>query len=192
MNQTFGDFHPEILANYQFFTMELFLHCLPKKYHRKTRYLYVAFISDYLANLFPVPENDHLALEKQLEVKSAATYITNELLENATKFSNIQANCSIQFGLGLCETNLIFTLTNCVAMNTAEKLQSFINELLTSDLDELYFRQLEKGAEENSNESGLGLLSMMNDYSAKLGWKMETVASESEIIFVTTMVHLPT
>nr|WP_245912130.1 hypothetical protein [Calothrix elsteri] len=62
---------------------------------------------------------------------------------------------------------------------------------MVSDANELYFSQLEKNAEdENSTASGLGLLSMINDYSAMLGWKFETIQEKPEIITVTTMVQL--
>jgi hypothetical protein len=36
----------------------------------------------------------------------------------------------------------------------------------------------------------LGILTMMNDYQAKLGWKFETIQNESEAIAVTIMVQL--
>ncbi|MGC8711268.1 MAG: hypothetical protein ACP5RH_02650 [Leptodesmis sp.] len=38
--------------------------------------------------------------------------------------------------------------------------------------------------------SGLGLLTMMTDYLAKLGWKFETINTDPQIILVTTMVQL--
>jgi hypothetical protein len=44
--------------------------------------------------------------------------------------------------------------------------------------------------DESESESGLGLLTMMNDYLAKLGWKFETVQQDPEVIAVTTMVRL--
>jgi hypothetical protein len=63
---------------------------------------------------------------------------------------------------------------------------------MTSDPNELYIHQLEKSAEDESNTiSGLGILTMMNDYLAEIGWKFETVQKETEVISVTTMVQLP-
>jgi hypothetical protein len=54
----------------------------------------------------------------------------------------------------------------------------------------LYIRQLEKNATDEYEESGLGLLTMMNDYLAKIGWKFATVTGEPEVITVTTMLQL--
>ena len=73
-----------------------------------------------------------------------------------------------------------------------DKFQEFIQELLSSDPEELYVQQIEKSAEdENGEASGLGFLTMLNDYSAKLGWKFETIQEEPKIIAVTTMVLVP-
>ena len=44
--------------------------------------------------------------------------------------------------------------------------------------------------DENSEASGLGLLTMINDYSAKLGWKFETTKENPNIIDVTTMAQI--
>lgn len=49
----------------------------------------------------------------------------------------------------------------------------------------LYLQQLE-----DTEESDLGLVTMMNDYQAKLGWKIETIKKEPELVTVTTMVQL--
>jgi Uncharacterized protein conserved in bacteria len=55
----------------------------------------------------------------------------------------------------------------------------------------MYIEKLEKNAaDESSTDSGLGLLTMLNDYSAKMGWKFETVQKDPEVIAVTTMVQL--
>ncbi|MDY7014363.1 MAG: hypothetical protein SVX43_12330 [Cyanobacteriota bacterium] len=62
--------------------------------------------------------------------------------------------------------------------------------MLGSEPDEFYFRQLEKGAEQQSNSSQLGIISMIYDYYAKLGWKIETLTQKPEITEVTTMVQL--
>ena len=84
---------------------------------------------------------------------------------------------------------LVFIVTNSIDPQAVETFQSFIKELLASDPSELYLQQLERDSE-SDNVSGLGLLTMMNDYFAKLGWKFETVQTDSPAIAVTTMVQL--
>lgn len=189
MNQVFGNFSEELLAN-KLFKIEFFLHSIPLVRRRQTRYLSIAFIGDYLSNLFPVNEENIAFFEKQLELKSAVTYITSELLENSMKFSYEKANYPIKLGICLLEKNLVFIASNGVNPKALHRLKTFIDELNSAEIDELYFRQLEKGAEEKSEESRLGLLSIMNDYNAKLGWNIETLKTDPEISTVTTMVQL--
>jgi hypothetical protein len=192
MNQLFGDFKEEIIANHKLFMMDFFIHSIPLERRKQTRYLFIAFITDYLANLFPVDEDDIKSYERQLQMKSAVTYIANELLENSMKFTHETVKYPIKIGICSLEQSLVFIASNCASGKTLESFKIFVHELTTSDSNALYFRQLEKGAEEKSEESRLGLLSMMNDYSAKLGWKIETVNKDPEITTVTTMVQLTT
>ena len=82
--------------------------------------------------------------------------------------------------------------TNTVSAEGLDKFQSFIQELLSYEPEKLYVQQIEKSAEEeNSGASGLGFLTMLNDYSAKLGWKFEIVQKNPKMIAVTTMVLVP-
>jgi hypothetical protein len=190
MNQIFGNFKEEILANHKLFMMDFFIHSIPLERRKQTRYLSIAFITDYLATLFPVDEEDIKSYGRQLQMKSAVTYIANELLDNSIKFNHEAVKYPIKFGICFLEKDLIFVASNCASEKTLESFKDFVHELTTSDINELYFRQLEKGAEEKSEESRLGFLSMMNDYSAKLGWKIETVNKNPEITTITTMVQL--
>jgi len=192
MTQILGNFREDILADYKLFTLELYVHAISRARRKQTRYLSVAFMTDYIANLFPTQEDDIHTFERQLKIKSAATYITNELLENCIKFHNDMFKYPIKISSCLQGKNLVLIATNCINLKTLEKLERFINELLRSDVSEFYFRQLEKGAEENSEQSQLGFLSMTNDYSAKLGWKIETINQNPELKTVTTMVQLTT
>ncbi|NET61002.1 MAG: ATP-binding protein, partial [Symploca sp. SIO2E6] len=86
---------------------------------------------------------------------------------------------------------VVLQAINSVSPTTVDKFQAFVQELTTSDPEELVIRQLEKNAEdENSHASGLGLLTMINDWKAKLGWKIETIQQEPEVVTVTTVVQL--
>lgn len=192
MNQIFGNFSEELIANHKVFMIDFYIHSIPVVRRKQTRYLSIAFINDYLANLFPVNEEDIKSYERPFHIKSAVTYIANELLENSIKFNHEAVKYPIKFGICLVDKNLVFVASNCVTERALEKFKDFVHQLTTSDIDELYFRQLEKGAEEKSEESRLGFLSIMNDYSAKLGWKIETINKDPEITTVTTMVQLTT
>jgi len=191
-NQILGNFRDNILDDYKLFTLELYVHAISPVRRKQTRYLSVAFMTDYIANLFPTQEDDIQTFERQLKIKSAATYITNELLENCVKFHDDRLKYPIRISSCLQGQDLILISTNCVNPGSLDKLEIFVNKLLTSDADELFFHQLEKGAEENSEQSQLGFLSMINDYRARLGWKIEAINSTLDVKQVTTMVQLTT
>jgi hypothetical protein len=62
---------------------------------------------------------------------------------------------------------------------------------LHQDPNELYFHQVERSVEDDSdNTSGLGLLTMINDYQAQLGWKFESISNQVTLVLVTTMAQV--
>ena len=195
MAQIFGDFI-EIFPIHQD-SLELIFtpNSLPIKKRWRGNRLSAHFIADYFSNFLPVDE-DEPAYERRIkDSKGAVSYVANELLENAMKFNNPETNFKVKFGIHFIEgvemTAALFA-TNSVGIKELDKLQEFIKKLLSSNPEELYIHQIEKSAEdENSQASGLGFLTMINDYSAKLGWKFEKIQEEPRVIIVTTMVLVP-
>jgi hypothetical protein len=149
------------------------------------------FLANYWGTFFPAhpSESTH---HHRTEVQDSVSYIANELLENAIKFSYEPAKIPIKIGIYLSTHLLRFYVSNSIDPQTIEPFHRYIQELLTEDPGELYIRQLERNAqEENSTESRLGFLTLLNDYEAKLGWKFDTIQQESgESLVVTTMVEL--
>jgi len=151
------------------------------------------YIAEYLATVLNNEENESDDAEYLAEIKSSASYIANELLENGMKYCNQHTEYPITFHIELASNEIRFFLENTIIPANAERLKEFINELDNSDPDEFYIRQLEKNAEaelEDNTSSGLGFLSIINDYSAKLGWKFQTVDQSSLVMSVTTLVRL--
>ncbi|MDF5714509.1 MAG: DUF6272 family protein [Rhizonema sp. NSF051] len=149
------------------------------------------FVSDYFLTFLP----DDLSKERMAAIKNTVSYVGNELLENAMKFNEESKRCKVKFGIRFPDdteqvTAVIFT-KNSVTFPTVKKIEAFIQELLCNDSQELYIQQVEKTtADEYSGESGLGLLSLINDYSAKLGWKFESETSSPQITIVTTIAQI--
>ncbi|NER53075.1 MAG: ATP-binding protein, partial [Symploca sp. SIO1A3] len=178
MTQTFGEYRENLPDDHEF----LILGFSPKSISIQQRWrnngLSADFIADYLTTFFPINEDYPNTQATQAEVKSAVSYIANELLENAMKFHDESSSYPIKFGIYLLEDaalTVVLQATNSVSSPTLDKFQAFVEELTTSDPEELVVRQLEKNAEdENSHASGLGLLTMLNDWNTKLGWKIET------------------
>ena len=190
MTQIFGDFQEDIPTNHEFLMIGFLPHSLPLKQRWRNNGLSADFVADYLTTFFPTNENEPDSLERQEQLKMAVNYVANELIDNAMKFNDETLKYPVKFGLHLLENTLVMTSTNCVSSQVLANFYEFINELKDSDLEDLYIQQLEKGAIEESYESRLGILTMMKDYLAKLGWKIETVQKDPEIITLTTRVQL--
>jgi len=157
------------------------------------------FVGDYFSAFLPTSEDDLNSDRRIKESRSAVSYVANELLENAMKFSDRSSKFKIRFGVYFLEHDLeqdsditaVIYATNSTPADNAEKFQAFLTELLAADPEEMYVTQVEKSLEDDSNASGLGFLTMINDYSAKLGWKFATIDDGgSQIQTVSSMAQI--
>ena len=166
----------------------------PIKQRWKNNRLSAHFVADYFTNFLPSDEEDPNREQRIKSSKSAVSYVANELLENALKFNDENSKYKVRFGIHFVEeagevTAVIFA-TNSIKPGAEDKLKVFIDQLLTSDPNELYVQQVEKSIEEDTAASGLGLLTMINDYGAEIGWKLETITGDDPVITVTTMAQI--
>jgi len=163
----------------------------PNSNSRKKRWrnngLSADFLGDYFAAFFP-DASDH-KIDKSEAIKGTVSFIANELLENAMKYSDENAKAAVGISLYLYEKELVFMATNYAKYESADRYKEFIREVVTRDTQELYTEQIEKTAL-GEGGSGLGLLTMINDYEANLGWKFVTWPDRTRLIEVTIMVQL--
>ncbi|MEG4418428.1 DUF6272 family protein [Microcoleus sp. LAD1_D5] len=190
MTQIFGDFI-EQPASQEYLIIGFSPSSVPLKQRWRNNGLSADFLADYLTTFFPGNQDEPSTIERQAEIKSAVSYIANELLENAMKFNDETSEYPIDIKLQLDSDGVIFSVANSISPQAVDKFQAYIQELLASEPSELYIQRLEKNAaDDNCTDSGLGLLTMLTDYTAKLGWKFQTVHKDPEVIAVTTMVQL--
>lgn len=143
-------------------------------------------LADFLAHYLIFYRNRDIQ-----KLKEEVSFIANELLENARKFNDETVEYPISIQFQLHRDHLILSATNNVPKKNVEGFQLFIQELLHSDLQKLYIREVERVNAQNDLTAGrLGLLMMIRNYKAKVGWKFETVQQAPEMIIVTTMVQL--
>lgn len=191
MVEILGDFDDNLPQAQEYLRIQF----LPSSYSLKQRWrnngLSADFMADYLTTFFPNTESDLTKVDRQAEIKSTIGFIANELLENAMKFSEESVSYPISITLYLLESKLVFVATNSMDDRRAKMLRAFIEKLLSCDPTVMYIEQVEKSAlAENEANSGLGILTAISDYSAKIGWKIETVRQNPQILTVTTMVQL--
>ena len=152
------------------------------------------FIADYFRNFY-ISKQEELSEtsdESNIEnLRDAVKYIANELLENAMKFQAKDVIVSAKIVLALYEKEIIFYIQHGVTTEQALILQAFIENLLSHDAQELYLEAMRSSAkEENLNYSGMGLLSIICDHNAKLGWKIQSLPKDDKHKVVTTMTSL--
>lgn len=191
MAQLFGDFEEDSCISQEYLVLGFSPSSIPVKQRWRNNGLSADFLADYLTTFYPVDPDDPDSVYKRKEIKSAVSYIANELLENAMKFHDELSQRPISIQMRLRDGMLKFCVTNSVRPQTLKKFKAFIQEVTENDPQELYIRKLEQNAlEDNHTGSGLGLLTMINDYMATVGWKFEIVQINPEVITVTTMVRL--
>lgn len=190
MAQIFGDFIDNSSPSPEYLTIGFSPSSMPLKQLWRNNGLSASFIADYLVTFFPVDEDESDALDKRNKMIGAARYVVNELLENAMKFSDEISQYPVSIKLELKKDCLVFHATNAINPQAVPAFQALIQELTTSNSYELFMRRLLENTRDNWDKSGLGLLTIMNDYMAKLGWKFETIQQKPEIITVTTTVQL--
>jgi hypothetical protein len=191
MAQIFGDYQDQPSKNQEHLTIVF----SPSSGQLQERWynngLSADFMADYFSTFFPRGEESISGINSKAEVKNIVSFIANELLENAMKFSDRTLDYPISITLQLQKNGFVFFATNSVVSQSVSPFQDYIQKLLNSDPGELIVHQLEKNAEDKTNTgSGLGILTLMSDYLAKVGWKFETVQDNPNITTVTTMVYL--
>ncbi len=188
--QVFGDY-VERPQQDEHLTLGFSPSAIPVKKRWRNNGLSADYVANYLATFYPINASNPDSIDKLAEMKSAVSYIANELLENSMKYADTTALYPITLHTQIEDNKIRLFVDNSILASQAENFQSFIQELLHSNPDELFIRKLEENAEDdNTSSSGLGFLTMINDYSAKLGWKFDTVEKNSPVMTVTTMVEL--
>jgi hypothetical protein len=197
--ETFGDFIEPLPANGEYMHISFSPSSAPLKRRWENNGLSADFIADYFRTFYVGRQEESGSAADDLVVENlrdGVKYVANELLENAMKFQSRGVPFTARLFLSLYSERLIFSVTNGVDKSQADALKEFIRSLTDSDPHELYFEAMRSSArEENAKRSGLGLLSMMCDYSAKLGWKFATITpvqDDEPILTITTMVTLAT
>ncbi len=122
----------------------------------------------YTAQTIPTAVPDNYL--PQQAVQDILSYLLNELFENCAKFSGGPI-LDVCYQSWLQDETMIFQLTNHIEPENQPAFIATIQELLTSDPDELYFQKLEENAEFDVEGSGLGYLTLIKDYGIRFGFR---------------------
>jgi hypothetical protein len=125
------------------------------------------FLARYYSYYFPYREKATDRISRET-AENNISYILNELIENTAKYSDAE-NKGVEVQVSLRETDIVFEVSNHVTAPRAESFIRLARGLLEGNPEELYMTQLEK----NTDSSGLGYLTMINDYGVSLGFKVD-------------------
>lgn len=134
------------------------------------------FLADYVTSFFPGTKDGPDVEARKAEFRGEVSYVANEILENAMKHSLNTLPYPITIRMILKENQILFVGTNTTSAASAQKFKAFVRKLASGDPAEIYMEILERSAE--SGESGLGLVTMINDYGANLAWEFECVSED--------------
>jgi hypothetical protein len=112
-------------------------------------------------------------------------YMANELIENAVKF---RAGGDVDIQAGLAGNVFVLEIGNWIADATSRSFQGLLEEITNGDPGDLLIERIEANAAGQSSGSGLGLLTLMNDYGAKISWRFEKkdIAADGPVHLTTT------
>ncbi len=131
------------------------------------------FLGDYFANFFPGGDCVEGSMSQRSVVKSTVSFVANELLENAIKYTDPRVEEPISIALYLHNDHIVFNSINYANEAAITGLTAFVSKILNAEnLDELLAEQLEATAR-GSGHSHLGLLTMMCDYGVEFGWQFQ-------------------
>jgi hypothetical protein len=145
-----------------------------------------ASTSDFIADLFALPFQ--ASRDDYREVRHNIGYLVNELVENAVKFrepGEIRIEAAMDIG------TFKIKVSNVISAERAESFQQLLSDITVGNPGELLIQRIEANAvDPESSGSGLGLLTLMSDYGARLAWIFSPV-DDGRGIHVETFATLP-
>ncbi|RAZ93072.1 ATP-binding protein [Mesorhizobium hawassense] len=140
------------------------------------------FIADLFALRFQSSRNDYV------EVRHSIGYVVNELIENAVKF---RAPGEIVIEASMDSESFKLKVSNDVDNENASEFQSLLADITVGDPKDLLIQRIEaNAANPDMAGSGLGLLTLMSDYGARLAW-IFSPADKRDRICLETYASIP-
>ncbi len=142
--------------------------------------------ADFIAEAMALPFAGTNRLHKSIQHHIG--YLSNELIENAVKFR--QPGRII---IEACVEGDVFMMRvrNEIDNKTSERFQIRLHTMLSVDPGELLIQQIEANAASDTGGSGLGLLTLLSDYEARMAWEFEASGENRVSLTTTASLALP-
>lgn len=124
MAQIFGDYVDEQPTNVEHLIIGFSPTSIPLKQRWRNNGLSADFLADYLQTFFVGDDEQIGARGVRAEIQSAVSYIANELLENAMKFSDDSVDYATSIAFHLHKDCLTFYVRNSIPKQNVSKFPS--------------------------------------------------------------------
>lgn len=156
------------------------------------------FLGDYATTFLPAETGatPTQAVARTKEIRYAVTYVANELLENAMKYHVRECDAAIELQMELSPRRMVIRVCNAASGDQTRNYMSFADGIRDADPAELAARCFDEAPAPNPESgeyediSGLGLITMMNDFNVKLDWNFRPWRPGGDIQLVTTSATL--
>jgi len=134
------------------------------------------FLAKYYSFYFPYREKAKGRISREA-AENSISFVLNELIENTAKYSNTPQT-AVRVRVLLLEHTIQLEVSNSVTEQLAEDFLASMREVLSGNTEELYISKLEANLQEARSDSGLGFLTLINDYQIQLGFKFEKTGND--------------
>ena len=138
-----------------------------KAKHFASNWRRCSMTADFWAKYY-VSDFTHKTMSKK-DFQNVISFILNELIENVGKYCDFQESDVAIKSFFHQEGIFILKIDNLLTSQIASRFKETVKELFTTDLDELYIQRLEHNLETGEG-SGMGYLTMIQDYGVSLGF----------------------
>lgn len=148
---------------------------IPMKRRWRNNLISSKFMGDYVTTFYMDADGNKGKIQN--EISGSVSYVANELLENMMKYSVKDHLDMFSISVHLFPNHVLINGINVASVDMRERLEFVIKELDENDPGELFIRRMEEESL-GQQSSGLGLITMLNDYHAGLSWKIESLAKD--------------
>ena len=134
------------------------------------------FLAKYYSFYFPYREKAKGRISRET-AENSISFVLNELIENPAKYSNT-AETAVRVRVLLLEGAILLEVSNSVSQALADEFLASMREVLSGNSEELYISRLESNLQKAKSDSGLGFLTLINDYKIGLGFRFEKTGRE--------------
>jgi hypothetical protein len=142
--------------------------------------------SDFIADVMALPYAG--SKSNHTQVHHDIGYLSNELIENAIKF---RQPGEIIVEACISQESFIVRVRNPIDRRTSFRFKDLLHRIISGDPGELLLQQIETNAMSEASGSGLGLLTLLSDYDAKMAWEFDDRNDQNILLTTTAAVAIP-